>query len=80
MFVDGGGSHMLPLVPAHLEEFPRDAVLLFLRGFLNARSGKKTTAQESGAGRNVLDGDPATIWHTKWFGQSLSHPHHIILD
>jgi phospholipase C len=38
------------------------------------------TAQESGAGRNALDGDPTTIWHTKWFGQAPPHPHHIILD
>jgi hypothetical protein len=41
---------------------------------------EETTAQESGAGRNVLDCDPATIWHTQWFGQTSPHPHHIILD
>jgi tetratricopeptide (TPR) repeat protein len=40
MFVDGSGSHVLPLLHTYLEEYPRDAVLLFLRGFLNARSGR----------------------------------------
>jgi tetratricopeptide (TPR) repeat protein len=40
MFVDGGGSRVLPLVHEHLEQFPCDAVLLFLHGFLNARSGR----------------------------------------
>jgi tetratricopeptide (TPR) repeat protein len=46
MFVDGGGSRVLPLVHEHLDEFPRDAVLLFLRGFLNARSGRADWQQE----------------------------------
>ena len=40
MFIEGGGSRVLPLVHGHLDEFPRDAVLLFLHGFLNARSGR----------------------------------------
>jgi tetratricopeptide (TPR) repeat protein len=40
MFIDGGGSYVLPLVHEHLDEFPCDAVLLFLHGFLNARSGR----------------------------------------
>jgi phospholipase C len=38
------------------------------------------TEFESRAGRNVLDGDPTTFWHTKWFGQDPPHPHYIILD
>jgi tetratricopeptide (TPR) repeat protein len=46
MFVDGSGAHVLPLLCAHLEEFPRDAVLLFLRGFLNARSGRAEWQRE----------------------------------
>jgi tetratricopeptide (TPR) repeat protein len=45
-FVEGGSSRILPLVHEHLEEFPRDAVLLFLRGFLNARSGRADWQQE----------------------------------
>ena len=40
MFIEGGGSRVLPLVHEHLNQFPRDAVLLFLHGFLSARSGR----------------------------------------
>ncbi len=29
---------------------------------------------------NVLDGDPATIWHTPWRQQNPDHPHEIVLD
>jgi tetratricopeptide (TPR) repeat protein len=46
LFVDGGGARVRPLVHEHLEEFPRDAVLLFLHGFLNARSGSADWQQE----------------------------------
>jgi tetratricopeptide (TPR) repeat protein len=46
LFVEGGGSGVLPLVHEHLGEFPCDAVLLFLRGFLNARSGRADWQQE----------------------------------
>jgi hypothetical protein len=38
------------------------------------------TESENAAGRNVLDNDPTTYWHTKWFRQGPAHPHHIILD
>ncbi len=38
------------------------------------------TEFENAAGSNVLDGDPATYWHTKWHGADPPHPHHIILD
>ena len=46
IFVDGGGPRALALVHEHLEEFPRDAVLLFLHGFLIARSGSRDWQQE----------------------------------
>jgi tetratricopeptide (TPR) repeat protein len=45
-FVEGGGFRVLRLVHEHLGEFPRDAVLLFLHGFLNARSGRSDWQQE----------------------------------
>jgi F5/8 type C domain/Fibronectin type III domain len=33
------------------------------------------------SGRNALDGNPATLWHTAWSVEvPPSHPHHIILD
>jgi F5/8 type C domain/Fibronectin type III domain len=44
-----------------------------------AVDSEETTA-ENGTGGNVLDGDPATIWHTERSAQAPPHPHHIILD
>jgi tetratricopeptide (TPR) repeat protein len=46
MFVEGSGPRALALVLEHLNEFPRDAVLLFLRGFLTAGSGRADWQQE----------------------------------
>jgi hypothetical protein len=31
-------------------------------------------------GRNVSDGDPETIWHTKWTPANDPMPHHLIID
>jgi tetratricopeptide (TPR) repeat protein len=45
-FVDGGGRRALALVHEHLDEFPRDAMLLFLHSFLVARSGSPDWQQE----------------------------------
>lgn len=30
--------------------------------------------------RNAIDGNPETIWHTKWAGGADNYPHHIIVD
>ena len=31
--------------------------------------------------RNVIDGDPTTIWHSRWSGDNVpKHPHEIVLD
>ncbi|MFC0530437.1 discoidin domain-containing protein [Phytohabitans kaempferiae] len=38
------------------------------------------TAGEDGRAVNVLDGNPATFWHTRWQGASPPHPHQIELD
>jgi len=45
-FVDGNPPHALALVYEHLAEFPRDAPLLLLRGFLLGRSGRQDWQQE----------------------------------
>ena len=34
----------------------------------------------NGAGTNAVDGDTATIWHTKWTGTAAPLPHEIQLD
>jgi phospholipase C len=38
------------------------------------------TEFENAAGPHILDANPATYWHTKWFGQDPPHPHDIILE
>ncbi|MEV6580703.1 endo-alpha-N-acetylgalactosaminidase family protein [Streptomyces sp. NPDC051582] len=38
------------------------------------------TAGENGSAANVLDGDPATIWHTQWYAATAPMPHEITLD
>jgi tetratricopeptide (TPR) repeat protein len=75
MFVDGGGSRVLPFVHEHLNEFPRDAVLLFLHGFLNARSGRADWQREQFAHLTHL----APQYGDDWFflGQ-YSFAHHAI--
>jgi tetratricopeptide (TPR) repeat protein len=75
MFVDGDGSRVLPLVLEHLDEFPCDAVLLFLRGFLNARSGRADWQQEQFAYLTHL----ASQYGDDWFflGQ-YAFAHHAI--
>jgi len=30
--------------------------------------------------KNALDGDPRTIWHSKWQGQLAKHPHELVVD
>ncbi|MEI7732656.1 MAG: beta-galactosidase [Verrucomicrobiota bacterium] len=35
---------------------------------------------EDGSADNVLDGQPATMWHTEYSGAKPGHPHHLILD
>jgi hypothetical protein len=35
---------------------------------------------ENGAGTNVIDGNPATIWHTEWSQQTTPLPHTLVLD
>ncbi|MFJ5547984.1 endo-alpha-N-acetylgalactosaminidase family protein [Streptomyces sp. NPDC093225] len=38
------------------------------------------TAGENGRAANVLDGDPATIWHTEWYARTAPLPHELTLD
>jgi hypothetical protein len=38
------------------------------------------TVGEDGRAVNAIDGDPATIWHTRWYGQTDPMPHEIQLD
>jgi F5/8 type C domain len=38
------------------------------------------TNAENGSGANAVDGDPNTIWHTQWHGNSPGLPHEIIIE
>jgi hypothetical protein len=38
------------------------------------------TSGWDGRAVNVLDGDPATVWHTRWKAADPPHPHQIQLD
>ncbi len=35
---------------------------------------------ENGAATNVLDGNPATFWHTEWSLRRPAPPHSLVLD
>ncbi len=53
---------------------------------LDQRAGWTVTADseelvgENGAAANVLDGDPATLWHTEWKGTVAPLPHTLTID
>lgn len=38
------------------------------------------TAKEDGAAANILDGDPATKWHTRYSSPAGKAPHHVSID
>jgi PKD repeat protein len=35
---------------------------------------------EDGRGENAIDGDPSSIWHTRWYHANIAHPHEIVID
>jgi hypothetical protein len=44
------------------------------------RVDSEETSKEDGRGRNVLDGNGRTYWHTEWSAQNPRHPHEIVID
>lgn len=48
------------------------------------RSAWKVVSFSSESGgeeaRNVIDGDPTSIWHTRWAEPVAKHPHEIVID
>jgi hypothetical protein len=38
------------------------------------------TNGENGYGKDAVDGDPNTIWHTRWQGESPGLPHEIVIE
>ncbi|MET9619615.1 discoidin domain-containing protein [Streptomyces sp. NPDC006464] len=45
-----------------------------------ATASDEETAAEDGRAANVLDGDDATIWHSRWSGTPAPLPHSITID
>lgn len=35
---------------------------------------------QTGRAKDILDGDPASYWHSRWTGTAASHPHHLTVD
>ena len=44
------------------------------------RVDSEETAGENGAGKNAVDGDPTTIWHTQWQDAAPEPPHEIVIE
>ncbi|MFD3781703.1 discoidin domain-containing protein [Streptomyces sp. NPDC058612] len=55
------------------------APLLDRTGWTATASDEETTG-ENGRAAHVLDGDAATIWHSKWSGSPAPLPHGITID
>ncbi|MFE5298783.1 discoidin domain-containing protein [Streptomyces sp. NPDC056632] len=61
-----------PGTPAATVDLPRTG--------WTATAGDEETAKENGRAANVLDGDAATIWHSRWSGTPAPLPHRITID
>jgi glucose/arabinose dehydrogenase/PKD repeat protein len=53
---------------------------LFQSQILVRSVDSQETAGQNGRGSNVLDGNPATMWHTQWQAAAPPPPHQIVLD
>lgn len=45
-----------------------------------AVDSEEIESSESGAGKNAIDGNPNTFWHSRWLNQHPALPHFIVLD
>ncbi|MBW5481472.1 DUF1929 domain-containing protein [Streptomyces bambusae] len=61
-----------PGTPAATVDLPRTG--------WTATAGDEETVGENGRATNVLDGNPSTIWHSKWTGTPAPLPHSITID
>ncbi|MFE9258113.1 discoidin domain-containing protein [Streptomyces sp. NPDC006879] len=66
-----------PIVPANAME---PAAPLLDRTGWTATASDEETVGEDGRAVNVLDGDPGTIWHSKWAGTATLLPHSLTID
>ncbi|MER7536847.1 discoidin domain-containing protein [Streptomyces sp. NPDC097704] len=61
-----------PGTPAATVDLPRTG--------WTATASDEETVKENGRAANVLDGDAATIWHSRWSGTPAPLPHTITID
>ncbi|MFE7582111.1 discoidin domain-containing protein [Streptomyces gardneri] len=61
-----------PGTPAATVDLPRTG--------WTATASDEETGRENGRAANVLDGDAATIWHSRWSGTPAPLPHSITID
>ncbi|MFF9850663.1 discoidin domain-containing protein [Streptomyces litmocidini] len=61
-----------PGTPAATVDLPRTG--------WTATASDEETAKENGRAANVLDGDAATLWHSRWSGTPAPLPHSITID
>ncbi|GAA1558958.1 discoidin domain-containing protein [Streptomyces globosus] len=66
-----------PVVPANALE---PAAPVLDRAGWTAAASDEETAGENGRAANVLDGNAATIWHSRWSGTPAPLPHGITVD
>ncbi|MFK8908782.1 discoidin domain-containing protein, partial [Streptomyces sp. YS-3] len=45
-----------------------------------ASASDEETAKENDRASNVLDGDPATYWHSRWSPKTARFPHALVID
>lgn len=50
------------------------------KGWKIVSVSSQESAAENGKAENMLDGDPSTIWHTRWSSGSDSHPHNVVVQ
>ncbi|MFD7630399.1 discoidin domain-containing protein [Streptomyces sp. NPDC059851] len=66
-----------PIAPANAME---PAAPVLDRAGWTATASDEETVGENGRAANVLDGNTATIWHSKWTGTPAPLPHSITID
>ena len=72
------GKKKSPKPAAQIHAMPTQG-LLSNKGWKIVRVSSENTANGKFA-RNAIDGDPATLWHTKFSGGAAPPPHELVID
>ena len=73
-----GGKRKLPKPTGQVHAMPTQG-LLSNKGWTIVRVSSENTANAKFA-RNAIDGDPATLWHTRFSGGAAPPPHELVID